>query len=112
MFNTIFAACTQPAVRQRILSLAELMARANHIAASRYRIGESAVVLVTTPCYQISCIVPANSHATEGAISSSSSLARFADPFDEESPSAPELRNLIFEGRAIALGSGFLQLGG
>ena len=40
---------TRSAVRQRILSLAELMARANHIAASRYRIGESAVVLVTTP---------------------------------------------------------------
>ena len=36
------------AVRQRILSLVELMARANHIAASRYRIRESAVVLVTT----------------------------------------------------------------
>jgi hypothetical protein len=52
------------------------------------------------------------SHATEGAISSSSSLARLADPFDEESPSALELRDLIFEGRAIALGSGFLQLGG
>jgi hypothetical protein len=48
-FNTIFAACTQSAARLRILSLAELMARANHIAACRYRIGESAVVLVTTP---------------------------------------------------------------
>jgi hypothetical protein len=40
---------TQSEARQRILSLAELMARANHIAASRYRIRESAVVLVTTP---------------------------------------------------------------
>jgi hypothetical protein len=35
-----------------------------------------------------------------------------ADPFDKEFPSAPNLSDLVFEGRSRALGSGFLQLGG
>jgi hypothetical protein len=40
------------------------------------------------------------------------SLARFADPFDQKSPRMPNLCDLMFQGRSIALGSGFLRLCG
>ena len=115
-FNTIFAACRRRhAVRgppanpvPRGIDGARKPYRRQSLSHRRKRCRSRD----DAPAIRSHALFLLTSHATEGAISCSSSLARFADPFDEESPSAPELRDLIFERRAIALGPGFLQLGG